>query len=97
MTISDDESEKNRATTASMVDLKTMEKSLKSSMDVKFDEMRDLIMKLSNGTAPSETITPLEDSGNSNDGETEEEKEKKKGRKEKNGRSSIYTSFFHSL
>ena len=59
---------------ASMTDLKTMEKSLKSSMDLKFDEMRDLLMKLSNGKALLETITPLEDSANSNDGESEEEK-----------------------
>ena len=73
MTQSDDDSAKDQATPASMADLKTMETSLKSSMDIQFGEIRDLIMKLSNGKVPSETIT-LEDSANSNDGDTEEEK-----------------------
>ena len=75
---SDDDSSKDQATPASMADLKTMETSLKSSMETQFAEIRDLLMKLTSGKAPSETI-PIEDSANSHDGETEEEKGKEKG------------------
>ena len=52
-------------------------------MDTQFSEIRDLLMKLTSGKVRSETI-PLEDSANSNDGETEEEKEKIKGLKKPN-------------
>ena len=70
MTQSDDESAKDQATPASMADLKTMETSLKSSMDTLFAETRDLLKQLASGKVPTETI-PLEDSANSNDGDTE--------------------------
>ena len=78
MTRSEGDPAEDQATTTSMADLKLMETSLISSMDTKFAEMRELITQLASGKAPKET-TPLEDSANSNDGDTEEEKEKKRG------------------
>ena len=47
-------------------------------MDTQFAELRDLLKQLASGKVPPET-TSLEDSANSNDGDTEEEKEKRKG------------------
>ena len=82
--MTDNESETDLAAPASMADLKAMETSLKSSMDVKFDEMRDLLLKLSNGKALSEITKPPGEvvSANSNDGESEEEIAKRKKAKE---------------
>ena len=64
-------------TLASKADFKTMETSLRSSMDTQLGEIHNLIMKLTPPKGPLET-SPLEDTLNSNESVSEEEKEKKK-------------------
>ena len=78
MTQSEDEADHTKAkeTMASMADIKTLETTLTSSMNVKFDKLCDMFMKFTNGKL-SETI-PLEGVSNSNEGDSEEDKEKKK-------------------
>ena len=79
MTQSEDEADlaKAQETMASMADIKKLETTLTSSMNdmnVKFDELRDMLMKLTNAKV-SETI-PLEGISNSDEGDSEEGKKK---------------------
>ena len=78
MTQSENEADhaKAKETMASMADIKTLETTLTSSMNVKFDELRDLLTKLTN--AKVSELIPLEGVSNSNEGDSEEDKEKKK-------------------
>ena len=79
MTQSEDEAAlaKAKETMASMADIKSLETTFTSSMNdmnVKFDELRDMLMKLTNAKV-SETI-PLEGISNSDEGDSEEGKKK---------------------
>ena len=62
---------------ATMADLKSMETSMRLTMETKLNELQDLILSLKAGKEPPEK-PDLEDTLNSSDGETEEDKEKKK-------------------
>ena len=71
-----------QGTPASMANLKSMETSLRSSMDTQFSAIRDMLTKLTSTKPPSETL-PIEDPLSSKTGDSDKEKEEKNGDEDK--------------
>ena len=62
-----------------MADLKTMETSLRSSMDTQFSEIRDMLAKLASTKPPSDTFPLIEDPLHSNTGDSGDGTKKREG------------------
>ena len=71
-----------QSTPASMADLKTMETSLRSSMDTQFSEIRDMLAKLASTKPPSDTLPLIEDPLHSSSGDSGDGSKKKEGDEE---------------